>query len=68
MSMAYTNRVFLPDGNTVYVSDDQYGDARLEELHAKYGNLKMESCEKIWGKSLQELEPVWSGTIEDFWS
>ena len=60
-----TNRVYLPDGNKIYVSDDQYGDARLLELYAKYGNLKMEWCNKVWGSALDDATAEWEGTIEE---
>lgn len=65
MSASITNRVILPDGTKIYLSDDQHGDARAGELYEKYGNLTMESCYKDQegAKSLDDLTPFWSGTI-----
>lgn len=68
MSASITNRIFLPDGKKIYVTDDQYGDERLIELHQKYGNLKMQSCHKEFGKTLDQLKSFWTGTIEKFFS
>lgn len=68
MSASITHRVFLPDGTKLYISDDWAGDRRMEELHAQHGDLKMESCNKEWGKSLDELTPFWRGTIVEQYS
>jgi len=68
MSASITNRVILPDGNKIYCSDDLYGDVRINELHKKFGNLKIEACNKIFGKSLDEAEAFWTGTIEEYFS
>ena len=62
--MNFTNRVYLPDGNKMYVSDDQAGDNRLIELYQEYGNLKVETCHKVLGKSLDDLKVVTTGTIK----
>ena len=57
--MRYTNRVFLPDNQQLYVSDDDAGDERFVELYKQYGDLKVEICEvEFGGKTLSELEPV----------
>jgi hypothetical protein len=42
------------------------GDERLVELFKKYGNLKMEACNKIFGRSLDEAETFWTGTVEEY--
>lgn len=68
MSASVTNRVYLPDGSKVYLSDDAAGDERAIELYTQHGNLKIEACTKELGKSLDELEPFWSGTIEEQYS
>lgn len=68
MSASTTNRVYLPDGNIVYCSDDLYGDIRINELYKKFGNLKLESCNKTFGKSLDEAKVFWAGTIEGYFS
>lgn len=69
MSASITNRVILPDGGKMYVSDDIQGDIRLEQIYKKYGNCKIESCNKEFGgKSLDELESFWQGTIEEFFN
>ena len=68
MSSAVTNRVYLPDGNKIYLSDDAWGDKRIDELHQTYGNLKVEACHKEWGKSLDDMQAFWQGTIESFYS
>lgn len=68
MSASITNRVYLPDGSKIYISDDAAGDARAFELYEKYGNLKLEACNKELGKSLDELKPFWTGTIEEQYS
>lgn len=65
MSAAITNRVYLPDGSKMYLSDNADGDARAAELYEKYGNLKLEACYKEMGKSLDDLTPFWTGTIEE---
>ncbi len=67
MSSAVTNRVYLPDGKKIYVTDDVWGDERLEQLYSTYGNLKVEACHKEWGKNLHDMEAFWSGTIGTFW-
>lgn len=60
-----TNRVFLPGGNTLYVSDDNAGDARFADLIDEgHGNAKVEVCDKRTGKSLQDLKPFIIGTVE----
>jgi hypothetical protein len=61
--MNFTNRVFLPDGRKIYVSDDNAGDQRLEELHNEYGNLKVEVCRKEFGSTLDECEVFLKTTI-----
>lgn len=68
MSMHFTNRVYLPDGNKIYVSDDQAGGMRLEELYDRYGNLTVEVCDKVWGRSLDEQTVVFKTNIEEFFS
>lgn len=59
----FTNRVYLPDGNTVYISDDGYGQERLEQLYAAYGNLTVEICEKQFGRSLSESPVLVTTTL-----
>ena len=75
MSSAVTNRVYLPESllrehpdysPTIYCSDDVWGDERMRQLYAKYGNLKVEACPKGWGKSLDDMNPFWTGTIYSF--
>lgn len=61
---SFTNRVYLPDGRKIYTSDDWAGDRRNEELHATYGNLKVEVCQKELGKSLDTLEVILTTTLE----
>ena len=63
-----TNRVFLPNGQKIYVSDDVYGDDRLEQIFSEYGNLKLEACYKVLGTSLDDLPAFWSGTIIEFFN
>jgi ABC-type metal ion transport system substrate-binding protein len=60
----------LPDGTKVYISDDSAGDARASELYEKHGNLKLEACYKDQpeAKSLDDLKPFWTGTIEEQYS
>lgn len=67
MSANVTNRIYLPDGTKVYLSDDRAGDARAFELYERHGNLKLESCYKDQegAKSLDDLKPFWTGTIEE---
>jgi hypothetical protein len=68
MSAAVTNRVLIPNRRPLYVSDDVAGDNRLEELYILYGNLPLEACNKEPGRSLDDLTPFWTGTIEEFFS
>lgn len=68
MSASVVNRVILPDGGKMYISDDAQGDKRAAEIYTKYGNCKLEACYKDSGKSLDELEPFWSGTIKEQYS
>ncbi len=68
MASNVTNRVYLPNKSRIYVSDDQYGDQRLMELFNIYGNLKVESCYKELGSSLDSLKSFWTGTIKEFLS
>lgn len=68
MSASVTNRVYLPDGRTVYVSDDRAGDDRLEELYVLYGDLTVEACYKVLGTALDDLETFWTGTITSYFN
>jgi hypothetical protein len=70
MSASVTNRIILPDGSSVYVSDNADGDKRAMELYHKYGNLTLEACYKDQegAKSLDDLKPFWVGTIEEQYS
>lgn len=70
MSASVTNRVYLPDGSKLYISDDAAGDRRAFELYRQHGNLKLEACYKDQpqAKSLDDLEPFWTGTIEEQYS
>lgn len=70
MSQAVTNRVYLPDGTKLYFSDNVAGDARIYQLYQRFGNLKLEACYKDQegAQSLDDLEPFWSGTIEEQYS
>lgn len=65
MSANVTNRVYLPDGTKVYLSDGTAGDYRAEELYERYGDLKLEACYKDQegANSLDDLVPFWTGTI-----
>lgn len=65
MSASLTNRVFLPGGKKIYLSDDVAGDNLALELYKLHGDLKMEVCDKEWGKSLDEAKPIWSGTLNE---
>lgn len=58
-----TNRVYLPDGNTVHISDDGYGQERLEALYAELGDLKVEICQKEFGRSLSESQVLVTTTL-----
>lgn len=66
MSASIVNRVYLPDGTKLYISDDRAGDERLEQLFKQYGDLKLEACDKEFGKGLDELKAFWTGTIKEF--
>jgi len=68
MSASVTNRVYLPDGQKIYITDDCAGDERMFQLYEKFGNLKMEACHKEWGKLLDDMKPFWAGTIEEQYS
>lgn len=70
MSASVTNRVYLPDGSKLYLSDDRAGDTRAFELYQQYGDLKLEACYKDQpgAKSLDDLKPFWTGTIEEQYS
>jgi hypothetical protein len=58
-----TRRVYLPDGNSTYITDDQSGDGRLLQLYVQYGNLEIEVCQKEFGKDLADAEVVRTGNI-----
>lgn len=70
MSANITNRVYLPSGDKLYLSDDSAGDARAMELYKQYGNLKLEACfkDQEGTNSLDDLAPFWSGSIEEQYS
>lgn len=55
MASNVTNRVILPNKKEIYVSDDLYGDVRINEIYKLHGNCKVECCYKDSGKSLQQL-------------
>lgn len=64
--MKLLNKVFLPDGNYIYVSDDIYGDERLEQLYKQYGDLTVFVYEydKLWGvKDTSNVQPELKTTI-----
>lgn len=66
MSMNYTIRVHLPDKQKMYVADDNYGDAVLEELYKQHGDLKIEWCEKQFGETLDKAITKWKGKISTY--
>lgn len=66
MSFSITNRVILPDTTTLYISDDQYGDRRMEELYVEYGDATVEVCHKELGKNLDELTPFFRCTLGEY--
>lgn len=71
MSANVVNRVILPDGGKLYVTDDVAGDNRMEQIYTKYGNCKIEACykdENQAAKSLDDFKPFWTGTIEEQYS
>jgi hypothetical protein len=63
MAREYTNRVYLPDGDTVYVTDEAEGNDRFVELYTGYGDLKVEICKSEWGKSLSDCEVLVNTTL-----
>ena len=65
MSAAVTNRVYMPDGRKIYVSDDAFGQYRFEELYEIYGNCKVEACWKDWGTSLDDCIMFWEGDLHE---
>jgi len=68
MAHNITNRVILPDGNKIYATDDMHGDNVIEQIYKEYGDCKIETCEKVLGKSLDELKPMWTGKITNYLS
>ena len=65
MSSQVTNRVYMPDGRKIYVSDDAFGQLRFEELYTIYGNCKVEACWKVWGTTLDDCVAWWAGDLRE---
>ncbi len=61
----FTNRVYLPTGDRIYVSDDGFGDMRLVEFYKRFGDLKVEICQKEFGSSLHDAKVLVTTTLKD---
>jgi len=68
MASDVTNRVILPNGKKVYVTDDNYGDDVIEQIYEQYGNCEIQACTKVFGNSLDTLKPFWTGTITNYFN
>ncbi len=65
MAREFTHRVYLPDGNTVYVTDEAAGFQRLVEAYEHFGNLKVEVCRYEWGKFLSDAKIIHTTTLKE---